>query len=180
MMVSDSSFITKVAIHIDRAIVIVSTLVATLSLLVLFVALSLEVIVRYITNGSLGWTTELPNILFPWLVMGGIVLAAQKGQHISVTAILGFLSPGVTRCLFILLQLILLVVFSYLSFVGEKVIAITGSEVYPMTKISAKWAYYSMVIGFGGIACTALTSIARLLTAADPLSVRARVIEDDV
>ncbi|MCX5591866.1 TRAP transporter small permease [Alcaligenes endophyticus] len=180
MRSSDSSLLTKVAVHIDRAVLITSTLVATVSLLVLFVALSLEVIVRYITNSSLGWTTELPNIFFPWLVMGGIVLAAQKGQHISVTALLGFLSPGVTRCLFIVLQLILLVVFAYLTVVGEKVIAITGSEVYPMTKVSAKWAYYSLVMGFGGIACTAVTTILRLLTAKDPLSVRARVIEDDV
>ena len=179
MNYSDSTF-TSVATFIDRVIVGVATLVALGSLLVLFLALGLEVIVRYVTNSGLGWTTELPNLLFPWLIMGGIVLAAQRGQHIAVTAILSVLSKSATRVLFIFLQLLLVVTFCYLSYMGLEVIEVTGSEHYPYTGLSAKWAYLALIAGFVGIALTSLTTLVWLFVVDDPLEVRAHVLEDDV
>src|SRR3546814_16589616 len=78
----------RAATGLDKFIYLASVVIALGSLLTMFVALLLEVVVRYATNSGLGWPTELPNLLFPWLVMSGVVLAAQRGQHIAVTAIL--------------------------------------------------------------------------------------------
>ena len=38
---------------------------------------------RYVSGSSLQWANEVPELLFPWLVMAGVVLAAEKGAHIA-------------------------------------------------------------------------------------------------
>ncbi|WP_395502014.1 TRAP transporter small permease [Ectopseudomonas mendocina] len=172
--------LTQVVKWVDSAIVAASVAVVIAALVAMFVALMAEVVVRYLTNQGMGWPTEMPNILFPWLVMGGIVLAAQRGQHIAVTAIQGWLGRGGNRLLLIGHQLLITATFFYLAWVGLDVIEITGGEIYPVTGISARWAYLAMITGFVGIGLTALTTLVHLLQAGDPLAVRAHNIEDDL
>jgi len=179
-MSGGNSLLLGAAASLDRVIYTASVVAALGSLLAMFVALLLEVIVRYATNSGLGWPTELPSLLFPWLVMSGVVLAAQRGQHIAVTALLGILGKTSTRILLIILQVMLLMVFSYLAEVGLRVIEITGSEVFPVTRMSAKWAYLALIAGFVGVAVTALTTIVQLAFAGDPNAVRAHKAEEDI
>ena len=39
---------------------------------------------RYVAGTSLASASELPELLFPWMIMAGVVLAAQHGSHIAV------------------------------------------------------------------------------------------------
>lgn len=171
---------TLVVRWVDNTIVGISTALAIGSLAVMFVSLMAEVIVRYLTNQGMGWPTEMPNILFPWLVMGGVVLGAQRGQHIAVTAINAMLGRGGNRALVVAHQVLIAATFFYLAWVGLDVIEITGSETYPVTGITAQWAYMAMIFGFVCLGITALTTIVRVLQADDPLSVRAHHVEEDV
>ena len=52
---------------------------------VIFVILCGNTVLRYATGSSLQWGNEVPELLFPWLVMAGVVLAAQHGAHITTT-----------------------------------------------------------------------------------------------
>ncbi len=165
---------------IDQTIEVSSKIIAVIALVVMFVSLMAEVVVRYVTNRGMGWPTEIPSLLFPWLMMSGIVLAAQYGKHIAVETIRAFLSRSVNRVLMMALQLLIIFTFFYLAQVGLFVIEITGSEVYPVTKISAKWAYLSIIVGFVALGLTGLTTFLRLLWADDPLSVRSPAPEDSV
>lgn len=172
--------LAQMARWVDNAIVVLSVVASITALVTMFMALMAEVVTRYLTNQGMGWPTEMPNILFPWLVMGGIVLAAQRGQHIAVTAIQSWIGRGGNRVLLIGHQVLICAVFFYLAWVGLDVIEITGGEIYPVTGVSAKWAYMAMIAGFIGLALTALTTLVHLLYAGDPLAVRAHQIEDDV
>ncbi|MBP2315427.1 TRAP transporter small permease [Azospirillum soli] len=164
----------------DTAITVAATVVAVGSLVLLFLSLGAEVVVRYLTTQGLGWPSEMPNILFPWLVMGGIVLAAQHGSHISVTLVLDLLGRSAARALLLGMQVVVAATFFYLAWIGMAVIEITGTEVYPVTGVSARWAYLSLIVGFAGVGLTALTTFARLLIAEDPMSVRAHVAEEEL
>lgn len=164
----------------DTVIATASAAVAILALVSLFLALCAEVVVRYLTTQGLGWPSELPNILFPWLVMGGIVLAAQHGAHISVTLLLDMMRRGPARLLLLGMQVLVGATFFYLAFIGLAVIEITGTETYPVTGVSAHWAYLSMIVGFVGVGLTAVTTFLRLLIAEDPRSVRAHVSEEEL
>ncbi|SEG89041.1 TRAP transporter small permease [Marinobacterium lutimaris] len=171
---------TRVVEWVDASIVVASTVAAIGSLAIMFISLMAEVIVRYLTNQGMGWPTEMPNILFPWLVMGGIVLGAQRGQHIAVTALNVLLGRTGNRVLMLSHQVLITATFFYLAWVGLGVIEITGSEMYPVTGITARWAYLAMIVGFVGLGITAITTFARLLLADNPHSVRKHHIEEDV
>jgi TRAP-type C4-dicarboxylate transport system permease small subunit len=165
---------------LDQGIVAICALLSVTALVVMFGTLMLEVGVRYATSQGLGWPTEMPSLLFPWLVMSGIVLAAQRGQHIAVTALLDQLPAGGKRALLLALQVLIAVTFFYLAWVGLDVLEITGSEEYPVTGITAKWAYLALVAGFVGLGLTALTTLGRLLLAEDPTTVRAHSVEEEL
>jgi TRAP-type C4-dicarboxylate transport system permease small subunit len=165
---------------VDRVIEVISMIIAVFTITVMFISLMAEVVVRYITNQGMGWPTEMPNLLFPWLVMSGIVLAAQLGKHIAVETIKSFLSKNVNRVVMMVLQLLVIATFFYLAWVGLFVIEITGSELYPVTGISAKWAYMSVIVGFAALGITGITTFFRLLFADDPLTVRSGTLEDSV
>ncbi|MGE4371989.1 MAG: TRAP transporter small permease [Xanthobacter sp.] len=178
-MLAEAGFPASVIYWIDRIVATAAALVATGALAFLFIILMLEVVVRYLTTQGLGWPAEMPNLLFPWLVMGGIVLAAQRGSHIAVTALLDKLPASVARLLLLVMQLIITGTFAYLGWVGIKILAITGSETYPISGLSSSWAYLAVVVGFFGIALTALTTAVRVLIANDPRLVRAPDPEDE-
>ena len=165
---------------VDRVIEVISMIIAVFTITVMFISLMAEVVVRYITNQGMGWPTEMPNLLFPWLMMSGIVLAAQLGKHIAVETIKSFLSKNVNRVVMMVLQLLVIATFFYLAWVGLFVIEITGSERYPVTGISAKWAYMSVIVGFAALGITGITTFFRLLFADDPLTVRSGTLEDSV
>jgi TRAP-type C4-dicarboxylate transport system permease small subunit len=165
---------------IDRIITVAATSVAVLALVLLFLSLGAEVVVRYLTTQGLGWPSEMPNLLFPWLVMGGVVLAAQHGAHISVTLILDLLGPARARILLLVMQIVIAGTFFYLAYIGLAVIEITGTEVYPVTGVAARWAYMALIAGFFGIGLTALTTFIQVLVAEDPLSVRAHNAEEEL
>jgi TRAP-type C4-dicarboxylate transport system permease small subunit len=165
---------------VDASIVVTGSVIAISALVIMFVSLMAEVIVRYLTNQGMGWPTELPNILFPWLVMSGVVMAAQRGQHIAVAAITNLLSRTGNRILMLALQALVAATFFYLAWVGLDVIEITGTEIFPVTGISARWAYMALIVGFIGLGITALSTFACLLVTSDPLSVRVHHVEEDV
>lgn len=179
-MIRHDSTLIKVALSVDRLVTILALLASISSLLIMFVSLMLEVIVRYVVGGSLGWTTETPSLLFPWLVMGGVVVAAQHGQHIAVKTILPLLSKVAARILFISLELLALIFFAYVTYIGMDVIEVVGSEVYPVTGVSAKWAYLALIAGFSGVAITALSSAVQLFVVDDPFSFRASIAEAEL
>ncbi|TMV85388.1 TRAP transporter small permease [Thioclava sp. BHET1] len=146
--------------------------VAVLALSAMFCALLAEVIVRYFTDRSLGWPTELPNILFPWLIMSGIVIAAQRGAHIAAEPVRMLLGDGAVRALLMGLHLLVAVSFTYLGWLSLTVIAITKIQVFPMTGLGQSWAYSSMLFGFGGIALASIINMVRVLLVADPRGVQ--------
>lgn len=165
---------------VDNGIVMASIAIAITTISVMFTTLLLEVIIRYFSSQGLGWPTELPSILFPWLVAAGVVLAAQQGQHIAVAALPSILKTAHARRLFLLLQVITAVTFYYLAWVGLQVVEITGAEVYPATGISARWAYLALIVCFIGLGITASTNFVKLWFAPNPFSVREPALEESL
>ena len=66
---------------IERMIAFVCHIFLWLSTSVIFVILTFNTVLRYINGASLQWANEVPELLFPWLVMSGVVLAALHGTQ---------------------------------------------------------------------------------------------------
>ena len=61
---------------IERGVTLLCHTVAWVSTTVIFLILAANTVLRYATGSSLQWGNEVPELLFPWLVMAGVVLAA--------------------------------------------------------------------------------------------------------
>lgn len=154
----------RVGLVLDTAAIVV----AVASIVAIFLALMTEVVVRYLTHASLGWPNEVPNLLFPWLIMGGIVLGARRGSHIAAEAFRSLLTTEQLRILLMLIHLLVAVAFAYLGYLSLQVISITRAQVFPMTGLGQAWAYSSLLFGFGGIALASLVNLIRVAFCDDP------------
>jgi TRAP-type transport system small permease protein len=149
---------------IDR----IAMVTAIACVIAIFVALMLEVVIRYVTQSGLGWPNEVPNLLFPWLIMGGIVLGAVRGSHIAAEAIQAFLTKAQLRVLLMAIHLLVAISFGYLGYLSLQVISITKAQVFPMTGLGQAWAYSSLLFGFCGIAIASLVNLVRVAFSDDP------------
>jgi len=56
-----------------------------LTMSIIFSILCINTLMRYAFGSGMQWANEVPEMLFPWLVMAGVVLAAVTGSHITTT-----------------------------------------------------------------------------------------------
>lgn len=167
----DSSALQLTA-GIRKCVEAVALCIALVTTIALFFVLLADVVVRYVTSKSLGWPAEMPNLLFPWQVMASIVLAASYGSHISVSALLNMLGWAAARKVVIFIQLVVCVVFLYLTYNVLDVLAVTGNQVFPITQIPHRYAYCSLLFGFCAITIISVLMLARLILSSEPLNVQ--------
>lgn len=79
--------LTFVTTRINEAIGLCCRLILYVALGAAFAILSVNVGLRYALGTSLAWASELPELLFPWIIMAGVVLATQHGSHIAVVMV---------------------------------------------------------------------------------------------
>ncbi|WP_169449479.1 TRAP transporter small permease [Oceanobacter kriegii] len=96
-------------INLSGAVIVGVTL--TLIFLVIFV----NVIARYFFENGFTWAYEVPSILFPWAVAGGIVMAASQGRNISVDMFINALPSKFRRAIYVGINL-------FLGFVSASVV----------------------------------------------------------
>ena len=82
---------------IERAVVGLCRVLLWISTAVIFVILVANTVLRYATGSSLQWANELPELLFPWLVMSGVVLAAAHGAHITTSFLMDAVPAALRR-----------------------------------------------------------------------------------
>ncbi len=168
-----SSGASRVVHWIDEAIRWAATIVLVVTTVVLFLAIGSEVLIRYGTQQSSLWLTELPAILFPWMTAAGFVLAAQYGQHFLVEFGINLMGRRTARAVFIVTQLLNAATFFYLSWTGLEILEVTSSEIMPMTGIRSSWSYLGVVIGFVLLGVTSLTTLYEAVsTSRNPLKIR--------
>lgn len=70
--------------------------------ILLTVLLTLQVVTRYILNRSLGWTEELGQIVFVWMLYFGIAAAVRKRKFLRIEFLLDRVPFKVKRALLII------------------------------------------------------------------------------
>ena len=140
----------------------------------IFFILSANVILRYTTGTSLQWASEVPELLFPWLVMGGIVLATQHGTHISVVILIQRLSPQARRWTLVLGGLVTVALYALLAGAAGTLMPIANDELSPMLQVPGSVTVGSLLLGFILIAVLTLIQVRNAWSgAADPAAVAA-------
>ena len=90
---------------IDRLVTRLCRVVVLVTGIALTLILTANVAARYaFSAGGLDAAQELPERLFPWFIVAGVVLAAQAGGHMAVDWLFGKLGPRGGRWLILVRQ----------------------------------------------------------------------------
>ena len=132
----------------------------------LFLILSINVFLRYLWGSSLQSAGEAPELMFPWMVMAGVVLAAQHGAHISIVWFVEQVPPAARRVIGLLNCAILVVGYSVLAYGTTTLLPVVHSEHSHVLGVPSSVTYACMLVGFVFLVITTLTQAARMLAGA--------------
>ena len=153
---------TSLSSAIERAIGWACEAVLYVTTAAIFVILSSNVILRYTTGASLQWASELPELLFPWLVLSGIVLAAQHGTHIAVVILTQRLPEAMRRLVLTFGGIVVIGLYLLLAWSALELMPIAADELSPMLGVPGSVTIASLAIGFLLIAILTLISTVRV------------------
>jgi TRAP-type C4-dicarboxylate transport system permease small subunit len=126
---------------------------------------------RYVSGTSLAWASELPELMFPWIIMSGVVLAAQHGSHIAVVLLTQRL--GAARR-WVLTGGAVLVALLYLGLTWATLplMEISADEFTPILNVPGSVTVGCLMAGFVLLAVVTLTQVPALWrsTSADAAS----------
>jgi TRAP-type C4-dicarboxylate transport system permease small subunit len=143
---------------LERVIATVCQALLWLSTTVIFVILVANTILRYATGASLQWANEVPELLFPWLVMSGVVLAAQHGAHITTSFLVEKLPVGARQGCAVFAWLLVCALYATLARATWLMLEIVHDEKSPILQIPGSVTYACVMAGMAMLAVLALVS----------------------
>lgn len=150
---------------LEKAISAICKVVLWVTSIVIFFILVINTLLRYGTGGSLQWANELPELLFPWLVMSGVVLAAVHGSHIATTFLMEAVAAPIRRATGVLGWLVVAAMYGSLCWATYGMLEIVADEHSPILQVPGSVTYGCMLIGLAMLGLLALQSSWRVLTA---------------
>ena len=132
---------------VDRAIGAACRAVLYLTLAVVFAILTANVVLRYVAGTSVASASELPELLFPWMIMAGVVLAAQQGSHIAVVIFTQKLGAS-RRWVLAGGSLVVAVLYAALAATAWPLMEIAADERSPILQVPGSVSVGCLVLGF--------------------------------
>ena len=133
-----------------------AVLYVTLS--VVFVILSVNVCLRYAAGTSLAWASELPELMFPWMIMSGVVIAAQHGSHIAVVILTQKLGAA-RRWVLTAASLVVAGLYLGLAYAAWPVFEIAADERTPIMQVPGSVSVGCLLLGFVMLAIVTLVRL---------------------
>ncbi|MCB1916651.1 MAG: TRAP transporter small permease subunit [Rhodocyclaceae bacterium] len=151
---------------IDRVVGIFDlsgAVVVTATATAIFLALFVNVLLRYALGEGITWAYEIPAILFPWLVAGGIVMASARSRNIAVTALSDLFGPRAHWLLMLAVHVLIAVIAVTVIVTGKPIMIASKFQKLSETGIRQIWGYSSLIYAFGSIVVLSVLNVLRLL-----------------
>jgi TRAP-type transport system small permease protein len=153
---------------IERTIMRLCQAILWISMAVIFLILCGNTILRYVQGSSLQWGNEVPELLFPWMVMAGVVLAAHHSAHITTTFLIERLPLAMQRVLRAVGWLIVAGLYATLSVATWRMLDIVHDEKSPILGVPGSVTYACVMVGMALLALLSLGSAWRAWQAPPP------------
>ena len=140
---------------LERAIVAVCQAVMWITTSVIFVILCVNTVLRYATGSSLQWGSEVPELLFPWLVMAGVVLGAAHGAHITTAFLMETLPAAARRVVGTVVWLCVAGLYATLTRATWQMLDIVADEKSPILQVPGSVTYGCVMGGMAMLAVLA-------------------------
>lgn len=137
-------------INLSGAAIVVLTLGA------MFLAVLANVILRYVFGSGVTWAYEIPSILFPWCIAGGLVMASAQGRNITVDMLAKVVPPFAQRVLAVAVNLFVSFVSAAVAYYSMPIIKASQYSRLAETGIPQIYGYSSLLYAFSMIAVLGL------------------------
>ena len=146
------------------------SLIAGSCLLIMFVALLVNVVLRYLFGSGIPWAYEIHAILFPWAVAGGVVIASAQGRNIAITILPDALSGAGKRAVLVAIDVAILVISVSVLWSSQPIIFASQFQTLSTLGVAQIWGYTSLVYAFGLMAVLALLDGISLVVWGNPVT----------
>lgn len=136
------------AARLNRAISWMCAAILYVTFGVIFFVLCTDVVQRYFIGTDWRWDSEIPELLLPWLVMAGVVLAAQHGAHIATTFLADTMHGRLRQTIAMVGHVAIIAAYSVLAFVTAQTLPIVADEFTPILHVPGSVTYSCLFIGF--------------------------------
>lgn len=136
----------------------------------LFVALLVNVVLRYAFGSGIAWAYEIHALLLPWLVAGGIVIAAARGRNIAIALLPDMLGPSMQRALLLVIHTAILVISISVLWSSQPILKAAQFQTLSTLGVKQIWGYASLVYAFGAMATIAAVDILRAASGIDVMN----------
>ncbi|MCC5958985.1 MAG: TRAP transporter small permease [Rhodobacteraceae bacterium] len=138
--------------------------IAVACMAVMFGALLLNVILRYAFGTGVPMAYEIHAVLLPWLVAGGLVIAAAHNRNIAVTLLPDLLPVAARRWVFAMVQAVILAISLAVIWTSQPVVRASSFQTLSTLGVKQVWGYSSLIYAFAGMGLIAVCDLLRLLT----------------
>ncbi|WP_309683382.1 TRAP transporter small permease [Polaromonas sp.] len=159
----DGSAAVRIARVIDHLIGMACRGVLYVTLCSMFLILSANVGLRYVAGSSLASASELPELMFPWLIMAGVVLAAQHGSHIAIVIFTQRLG-AMRRWVLLAGSLVVAGLYASLAVVAWPLMEIAADERTPILQVPGSVSVGCLMLGFALLAIVTLCRLPQVWT----------------
>ena len=151
---------------VDKVIAWWCHAVLYVTLSVVFVILSVNVVLRYAAGSSLAWASELPELMFPWMIMSGVVIAAQHGSHIAVVILTQKLGAA-RRWVLTAASMVVAGLYLGLAYAAWPVFEIAADERTPIMQVPGSVSVGCLLQGFVLLAIVTLLRLPQVWRGTD-------------
>jgi TRAP-type transport system small permease protein len=140
---------------------------AVTCLTAMFVALLVNVVLRYAFNGGIPWAYEIHALLLPWLVAGGLVMASAQGRNIAVTLLPDMLPTRLRIGVNLVIHGLVLLIAVNVLWSSQPILRASQFQTLSTLGIKQVWGYASLIYAFSALALIAALEIVRTLAGED-------------
>lgn len=152
-----------------RGLDLSARVIAVSALGVMFSLLLMNVVLRYIFTTGIPMAYEIHAVLLPWLVSGGLVVAAAQNRNIAVTLLPDMVSRASRRWIFITVQVALLIIAVSIIWTGQPILRASTFQSLSTLGVKQIWGYASLPYAFACIAVIATCDLLRAFLRDDTL-----------
>ena len=142
---------------LDRIISFLTRTVLMIAGLALLGLLFANVVARYVMGSGLPFAQELPERLFPFFIVAGIALGAQRGAHMAVEALPEMFDRRGKQAIYVLAQLCVIAGNAIVMVVAFQVGNMSWIDLSPVLGLPATYSYFALA---GGAALVILATLA--------------------
>ncbi|MDO5715686.1 MAG: TRAP transporter small permease [Tissierellia bacterium] len=123
-------------------------LIASFFLCITIILVILNIFMRYFLKTGIPWSEEVATACFVWTVYLGASAAYKKGQHIGIDIIVKYLSGRKKQIVKIFVDLVLLAVIGFITYLSILYIMTTYRKPTPVLEISSAYISTAIPVGF--------------------------------